>query len=93
MGRVIACRIPARAGQKAAEGDEPAEYHREQDTKKARRKRPSGIPQGTEQKRRNTGESRTKRKKNRWQTKSKIARMDTPIARRGRIIVNLLYIC
>ena len=58
MGRVIACGIPqgagqkdggipARAGQKAAEGDEPAEYRREQDTKKARRKRPSRIPQET----------------------------------------------
>ena len=48
MGRVIACGIPQGAGQETAEGDEPAEYRREQDTKKARRKRPSGIPQGAE---------------------------------------------
>ena len=54
MGRVIACGIP-----QGAELNRTPEYRREQVTKKARRKRPSGRPQGTEQKRRNTAECRT----------------------------------
>ena len=66
--------------------EETAEYRREQN-------RNGGIPPNAGQNRRNTGESRIKRKKNGWQKKSKITRTDTPIVRHGRIIVNLLYTC
>lgn len=105
MGRVIACGIPQGAGQKdggrgRACGIPQGTGHEESEEEKTQRntagnrtEQNAEIPQGTEQKRRNTGESRTKRKKNGWQKKSKIARMGTPIVRHGRIIVNLLYTC